>query len=189
MPGMRGSVGKGSAARAGTKPEAAAARKEKSHPQRRALAPPALSSDLLVFGWRAGSPCGNLVRLLELLKSISLIYLGDYSVLLGRNGVQRRWRRFNPRDKRKPWERLIAGLCVLCSVAAHVTAAMPSAQQAPALHNSPASHVAVRMGACGLFMRKLPLGRAQVTGYLTPQTDFCSLVLLPFLFLPPGCGR
>lgn len=44
------------------------------------------------------------------------------------------------------------------------------------------------MSSCGLFMRKLPLGRAQVTRYLTPQTDFCSLVLLPFLFLPPGCG-
>lgn len=68
---------------------------------------------------------------------------------------------------------------------------MPSAQH-PALHNSPASHVAVgmsvRMSAPGLFMRKLPLGRAQVTGYTTPQTDFCSLVLLPLLFLSPGCG-
>lgn len=44
------------------------------------------------------------------------------------------------------------------------------------------------MSAPGLFMRKLPLGRAQVTGYTTPQTDFCSLVLLPLLFLSPGCG-
>lgn len=80
---------------------------------------------------------------------------------------------------------------MLCRVAAQVTAAMPSAQH-PALHNSPASHVAVgmsvRMSTPGLFMRKLPLGRAQVTGYTTPQTDFCSLVLLPLLFLSPGCG-
>lgn len=147
--GLRASVRKGSSARAGTKPEAAAARKEKSDPQRRALAPPALSSDLPVFGWRAGSPCDNLAGLLELSKSISLVYLEDYSVLSGRSGAQRRWRRFNPRDKRKPWERLIAGLCALCSVAAHVTAAMPSAQQAPALHNSPASRVAARWAPVG----------------------------------------
>ena len=85
-------------------------------------------SDLLVLGWRAGSPCDNLTGLLEASKSISLIYLGDYSVLLGRSGAQGGWRRFNPGDKRKPSKRLIAGLCILCSVAAHVTAAMPSAQ-------------------------------------------------------------
>lgn len=90
-----------------------------------------LSSDLLVFGWRAGSPCDNLTGLLEVSKSISLIYLGDYSFLLGRSGAQGGWRRLNPQDKRKPSKRLIAGLCILCSVAAHVTAAMPSAQHGP----------------------------------------------------------
>lgn len=59
------------------------------------------------------------------------IYLWDYSFLSGRSGAQGGWRRFNPRDKRKPSKRLIAGLCILCSVGAHVTAAMPSARHSP----------------------------------------------------------
>lgn len=69
--------------------------------------------------------------LLGLWKSISLVCLGDYSSLLGRSGAQGGdWRRFNPRDKRKPSKRLIAGLCILSGAAAHVTAAMPSARTA-----------------------------------------------------------
>lgn len=131
MPEMQGSVGMGSNPGASTKPEAAAAGKGKCCRQHSVLAPPALSSDLLVFGWRAGSPCDNLTGLLEVSKSISLIYLGDYSFLLGRSGAHGGWRRLNPQDKRKPSKRLIAGLCILCSVAAHVTAAMPSAQHGP----------------------------------------------------------
>lgn len=68
--------------------------------------------------------------LLGLWKSISLVCLGDYSSLLGRSKRGGGWRRFNPRDKRKPSKRLIAGLCILSGAAAHVTAAMPSARTA-----------------------------------------------------------
>lgn len=88
VPGVRGSVGTGSDPGAGTKPEAAAAGKGKHHTQ--PSTPPALSSDPLVFGWRAGNPWDNLTGLMEVAKSISLIYLGDYSFLSGRSGAQGR---------------------------------------------------------------------------------------------------
>lgn len=113
-------------------------------------------------------------------KSIFLVCLGDYSFLLSRSGAQGDWRRFNPRDKRKPSKRLIAGLCILSSAAAHVTAAMPSARRRAALHNSPAW----RVGVPERFTRKSPLGRAQVTVTRHPRADFCSPVLLPSRFLP-----
>lgn len=82
------------------------------------------AAGIRVEAWKPGS------GLPGLWKSISLVCLGDYSSLLGRSGAQGGWRRFNPRDKRKPSKRLIAGLCVLSGAAAHVTAAMPSARTA-----------------------------------------------------------
>lgn len=85
------------------------------------------ASELLVLGWRSGSPargcwgCGS---------PFPLFVWGI--TLLSWVGAERGggWRRFNPRDKRKPSKRLIAGLCILSGAAAHVTAAMPSARTA-----------------------------------------------------------
>lgn len=80
---------------------------------------------------------------------------------------------------------------MLRRVAAQVAAAMPSAQH-PALHNSPASHVAVgmsvRMSAPGLFMRKLPLGRAQVTVTRHPRLTSALLSFCPYCSCPQVVG-